>query len=108
MIPGTGLGRHFDPSKIPDMSKMPDAKSVGEGEYPNQKTCRALLILDPGAQSLIAALHRNDFPQDPNQIFLTSWGEWWGPEILELSYDKALQDKYSPSVETLEQEEKIA
>ena len=40
---------------------MPDAKTVPEG-----------------AQNILRAVEITDFPEDPEQIFLTSWGEWWG------------------------------
>ena len=49
---------------------MPDAKTVPEG-----------------AQNILRAIEvkRSDFPKDPEQIFLTSWGEWWGKDVYGLS-----------------------
>jgi len=55
----------------------------------------------------LAAFTRDDFPEDPEQIFLTSWGEWWPKDVYELSLDKALQDKWSPSQEQIEKEELV-
>ncbi|PSR83563.1 hypothetical protein BD289DRAFT_453764 [Coniella lustricola] len=85
MIPGTGLGRHID-FEIP--SNLPDAKTVAEG-----------------AQSILAAFTRTDFPANPDQIFLTSWGDWWSTDVIAKSLDPALQDKWCPSKERIEQEE---
>ncbi|KAI0821124.1 short-chain dehydrogenase/reductase [Irpex lacteus] len=88
LVPQTRLARHGGPKL--DMS-MPDAKTVPEG-----------------AQSILRAFTRSDFPADPDQIFLTSWGEWWGKEVYEKSLDKKLQDKWCPSKEEIEQDEGIA
>ncbi|KAJ4269506.1 hypothetical protein NW762_001167 [Fusarium torreyae] len=86
LIAGTGLGRNM---KIkPD---MPDAKTIPEG-----------------AQSVLRALERSDFPEDRDRIFLTSWGEWWEKSVIEKSTDKALQDKWSPSKEEIEREAGIS
>ncbi|KAI8634008.1 hypothetical protein F5Y19DRAFT_196650 [Xylariaceae sp. FL1651] len=87
LIPNTGLARGTD-MKIPD--NLPDAKSVPEG-----------------AQSVLRAFTRDDIPEDPEQIFLTSWGEWWPKDIYELTLDKKLQDKWSPSQEDIEKEEGV-
>jgi hypothetical protein len=54
------------------------------------------------------AFIRDDFPEDPDQIFLTSWGEWWSKDVYEKSLDKDLQDKWSPSKEEIEKEEGLA
>ncbi|KAI0467799.1 hypothetical protein F4859DRAFT_492696 [Xylaria cf. heliscus] len=88
LIPNTGLTRGSD-IKIPD--NVPDAKSVPEG-----------------AQSVLRAFTRDDIPEDPEQIFLTSWGEWWPKDVYELSLDKNLQDKWSPSQEDIEKEEGVS
>lgn len=53
------------------------------------------------------ALTRTDIPEDPERIFLTSWGEWWEKSVYEKSLDKALQDKWSPSKEEIERDEHI-
>lgn len=53
------------------------------------------------------AFVRDELPEDPEQIFLTSWGEWWTKEVYELSLNKALQDKWSPSREEIEKEAEI-
>ncbi|EGR45235.1 uncharacterized protein TRIREDRAFT_68755 [Trichoderma reesei QM6a] len=88
LIPGTGLGRGNGLKLTMDMA---DAKPVATG-----------------AQSILAAFTRSDFPSDPDQIFLTSWGEWWGKDVIEKSLDKELQDKWSWSKEEIEKEAGIA
>ncbi|TQV92908.1 Short-chain dehydrogenase/reductase SDR [Cordyceps javanica] len=84
LVPGTGLGRGGGIS-LPTGS--PDAKTVPQG-----------------AQSMLAALTRSDFPEDPDRIFLTSWGEWWDKSVFEKTLDKQLQDKWSFSKEDIEKE----
>ncbi|KAJ7671948.1 hypothetical protein B0H17DRAFT_1208873 [Mycena rosella] len=71
-IPLTGLGRNSDFKVSMD---MPDAKSV-----------------EVGAQSILAAFTRDDLPADPEQLFLTSWGEWWPKDVYASSLDTQLQD----------------
>ncbi|KAJ6456432.1 hypothetical protein C8R45DRAFT_578292 [Mycena sanguinolenta] len=88
LIPDTGLSRGIQVTIPPEMMK--DAKSVAEG-----------------AGSILAAFTRTDLPEDPDQIFLTSWGEWWGRDVIEGSVDKRLQDKWSPLKEEIEKEEGI-
>ncbi|KAJ4155543.1 hypothetical protein LMH87_000782 [Akanthomyces muscarius] len=88
LVPGTGLGRGSG-IKLPTGS--PDAKTVPQG-----------------AQSMLAALTRSDFPEDPDRIFLTSWGEWWDKSVFEKSLDKQLQDKWSFSKEDIEKEAGIS
>jgi len=88
LIPGTGLSRDVEIVMPPEALK--DAKTTEEG-----------------AQSMLAAFTRDDFPEDPEQIFLTSWGEWWPKDVYELSLEKALQDKWSPSKEQIEQDELV-
>lgn len=56
----------------------------------------------------MAAFTRSDFPEDPERIFLTSWGEWWPKDVYGLSLDEKLQEKWSPSKEQLEKDENIA
>ncbi|KAI1871491.1 uncharacterized protein JN550_004485 [Neoarthrinium moseri] len=84
LIPNTGLGRNST-FKL-DMN-MPDAKSVEEG-----------------ASSLLRAFTRDDFPSDPEQIFLTSWGEWWPKDVYATTLDKELQGKWCLSKEEIEKE----
>lgn len=69
--------------------------------------CKAPLLTEShfqGAQSILRAFYRDDFPGDPDQIFLTSWGEWWPTDLIEKSLDKGLQDKWCPSKEDIEKE----
>ncbi|KXJ86285.1 hypothetical protein Micbo1qcDRAFT_140479 [Microdochium bolleyi] len=88
LVPGTRIDRH----KMLQLSQsLPDAKTVPEG-----------------AQSIYQAFIRDDIPQDPEQIFLTSWGEWWPKDVYGLSLDHALQDKWCPNKEEIEQEAGIS
>ncbi|KAH6658017.1 hypothetical protein BKA67DRAFT_556960 [Truncatella angustata] len=88
LIPNTGIGRN---SKIKIPTDHPDAKSVEEG-----------------AQNLLRAITIEDFPDDPEQIFLTSWGEWWPKDVYTSSLDKALQDKWCPGKEEIEKDARIS
>ncbi|KAI1819226.1 hypothetical protein F4861DRAFT_157931 [Xylaria intraflava] len=87
LIPNTGLSRGSS-MKMP--LNDPDAKSVPEG-----------------ARSVLRAFTRNDLPDDSEQIFLTSWGEFWPKDVYGLTLDKSLQEKWSPSQETIEKEEGV-
>ncbi|KAJ5550583.1 hypothetical protein N7535_001474 [Penicillium sp. DV-2018c] len=87
LIPNTKLARH---SGLGLSMDMPDAKTVPEG-----------------AQNILRAVTTEEFPADPEQIFLTSWGEWWPKDVYSLSLDKALQDKWCPSKEEIEQSEPV-
>ena len=86
MIKDTGLGRENYDAR----NALPDGKTVPEG-----------------AQSILAAFTRSDFPEDPDRIFLTSWGEWWQSDEFKPSLDKQLQDKWCPSLEEIEKGEGI-
>ncbi|KAH7143188.1 hypothetical protein DER46DRAFT_705336 [Fusarium sp. MPI-SDFR-AT-0072] len=86
LIPGTGLA-----GRMGITADMADAKSIPEG-----------------AQSVLAAMTRSDFPEDRDRIFLTSWGEWWEKSVIEKSTDKELQDKWCPSKEEIEREAGIS
>lgn len=105
LIPQTRITRHSD-MKL-SMS-MPDAKTVPEGEFGRYGTNREDYLLislrSQGAESVLRAFTRDDFPEDADQIFLTSWGKWWSRGVLEKSLDKKLQDKWSPSKEEIEKE----
>lgn len=57
-----------------------------------------------GARSLLRAFEATDIPEDPEQIFLTSWGEWWPKSVYERSLDRDLQDKWCPGREQIEKE----
>lgn len=52
-------------------------------------------------------MFESPLPEDPERIFLTSWGEWWPKDTYQLSLDKALQEKWCPSQEQLEKEENL-
>lgn len=86
-IPNTGLSRHGPPGMLPN---VPDAKSNAEG----------------GA-NVNAALFRDDFPEDPEQIFLTSWGEWWPKDVYTNALDEELQNKWCLSKEEIEKTEGV-
>jgi len=60
-----------------------------------------------GGENVLRAFTRNDFPEDPEQIFLTSWGEWWPKDVYELTLDKDLQGKWCLGKEEIEREEGI-
>ncbi|KAJ5771171.1 uncharacterized protein N7511_003222 [Penicillium nucicola] len=87
LIPNTKLAQH--PSLGLTMD-MPDAKSVPEG-----------------AQNILRALNARDIPSDPQQIFLTSWGEWWPTDVYASSLDPALQDKWCLSKTDIENSEPV-
>jgi len=87
LIPQTGLLRG---SNFQMPADHPDAKTVPEG-----------------AQSVLRAFTRDDLPEDPEQLFLTSWGEWWPKDVYGLALDKNLQEKWSPSQEAIEREEGV-
>ncbi|KAM0345937.1 hypothetical protein ACHAPU_005990 [Fusarium lateritium] len=86
LIPGTGLAKQMGIQE-----SMPDAKTIPEG-----------------AQSVLAAFTKSDFPEDRDRIFLTSWGEWWEKSVIETSTDKELQDKWCPSKDEIEREAGIS
>ena len=86
LIPGTGLGRGAGSSLPTD---HPDAKSNAEG---GSNVLRALLKPE------------DEFPEDPEQFFLTSWGEWWPKDVYQSTLDMELQDKWSWSLEDIEKE----
>jgi hypothetical protein len=66
------------------------------------------MIVMTGGSNVLRALHRDDFPEDPDRIFLTSWGEWWESSVIEKTLDKKLQDKWSPSQPEIEKEAGLA
>lgn len=61
-----------------------------------------------GGSNVLRALFKDDLPEDPERIFLTSWGEWWPKDVYESSLDKDLQNKWCHSKEQIEQEAGIA
>ncbi|KAJ6187990.1 hypothetical protein N7519_002898 [Penicillium mononematosum] len=87
LIPNTKLAQH---SSLALTMDMPDAKTVPEG-----------------AQNILRAVTVDNLPADPEQIFLTSWGEWWPKDVYALSLDPALQDKWCPSKEGIENSEPV-
>ncbi|KAJ7137963.1 hypothetical protein C8R44DRAFT_661105 [Mycena epipterygia] len=88
-IPGTGLGRHSDVQ--PTKEQQARAKTIAEG-----------------AQTILLAFMRDDFPVDPEQIFFTTSGEWWGRDVLEKTLDETLQDRWCLSREEIEREAGIS
>ncbi|EKV06743.1 hypothetical protein PDIG_67770 [Penicillium digitatum PHI26] len=87
LIPDTKLAQH---SSLGLTMDMPDAKTVPEG-----------------AQNILRAVTADDLPADPEQIFLTSWGEWWPKDVYASSLDPALQDKWCLSKEDIEKSESV-
>lgn len=59
-----------------------------------------------GAKNLLRGIQidQADFPADPEQLYLTSWGEWWAKDVYALSLDRQLQDQWCPSKEDIEKE----
>lgn len=90
LIPTTGLSRNGG-INAKAMESHPDAKSVAVG-----------------AASILAAFTKTDIPEDPERMFLTSWGEWWEKDVYKLALDRELQAKWSPSKEQLEADEGIS
>jgi len=87
LIPGTGIARN---TGMELSSDMPDAKTVPEG-----------------ARSLLQAFFRNDLPEDEDQIFLTSWGEWWPTDVYKLALNYDIGARFSPPIEGIERENKL-
>ncbi|KAE8393809.1 hypothetical protein BDV23DRAFT_180258 [Aspergillus alliaceus] len=86
LIPSTKLATDMGLSM-----DMPDAKTIPEG-----------------ARNLLRAFTVNDFPSDSEQIFLTSWGEWWPKDVYPLALDKELQRKWCLTREEIEKAEGLA
>ncbi|KAE8381773.1 hypothetical protein BDV26DRAFT_289201 [Aspergillus bertholletiae] len=86
LIPNTKLASSMGLSM-----DMPDAKSIPEG-----------------ARNLLRAFAANDLPSDPEQIFLTSWGEWWPKDVYALALDQDLQRKWCWTREEIERAEWFA
>jgi hypothetical protein len=51
---------------------------------------------------------RNDLPEEPDRIFLTSWGEWWDTDVYKLALDNSLQDDFCPTLEAIQKEENLS
>ena len=66
----------------------------------------AKLTLTLGGENILRAFTQ-ELPEDPEQVLLTSWGEWWPKDVYELSLAKPLQDKWCPSKEEIERDERI-
>ncbi|KAK6977512.1 WW domain-containing oxidoreductase [Favolaschia claudopus] len=93
LIPDTGLSRGMPDAMSKDNlppEVMKDAKSVEEG-----------------AASILAAFTRTDFPEDPDRIFLTSWGDWWPAETIRASLDKGEWGRWCRGREEIEREEGV-
>ncbi|KAA8647758.1 hypothetical protein EYZ11_000172 [Aspergillus tanneri] len=85
LIPNTKLATDMGVSM-----DMPDAKTIPEG-----------------AENLLRAFTATDLPADPEQIFLTSWGEWWPKDVYALSLDRQLQDKWCLGKAEIEKAERL-
>ncbi|OGM46559.1 short-chain dehydrogenase/reductase [Aspergillus bombycis] len=86
LIPSTKLATDLGLSM-----DMPDAKTIPEG-----------------AQNLLRAFTATDLPPDPEQIFLTSWGEWWPKDVYALALDEKLQREWCLTREEIETAEWFA
>nr|GAT56922.1 predicted protein [Mycena chlorophos] len=84
LVPGTGLTRR---ANLVVPLDSPGARSLALG-----------------AGSLLDALVRTDFPDDPNRIFLSFEGTWDEADsgVVGKSLDREQQDKWSPSKEEIE------
>ncbi|KAJ5384272.1 Short-chain dehydrogenase/reductase SDR [Penicillium concentricum] len=107
------LGAHYWRRSLPDCKVV----AVSPGLVPNTRLSeRSGLVLTmdmpdaktvpEGAQNILRAF-TVDLPADPEDIFLTSWGEWWPKDVYALSLDPALQDKWCLSKEDIEKSEPV-
>ncbi|CAI7569111.1 unnamed protein product [Penicillium pancosmium] len=108
------LGAHYWRRTLPECrvvavspGLIPDTKLAGKDlgltmSMPDAKT------VPEGAQNLLRAWTVNDFPEDPEQIMLTSWGEWWSKDVIQMSLDTALQNKWCLSREEIEKVEGLS
>lgn len=69
------------------------------------RACFWFLTLITGAGNILRAFTAEDLPADPEQIFLTSWGEWWPKDVYASSLDRELQAKWCLSKEDIERAE---
>ncbi|QUC22867.1 uncharacterized protein UV8b_07108 [Ustilaginoidea virens] len=88
LVPNTGLGRERG-SKTSGI--LPDAKSARQG-----------------AANILKGLLRDDLPEDPDRIFLTSRGEWWDTYFIRATLDRELQNWWCPSQAELDEEAGIS
>ncbi|KAK4466571.1 WW domain-containing oxidoreductase [Cladorrhinum samala] len=95
LVPDTKI---WEGSGIKVSMDMPDAKTVSEGTDK----------VDAGAENILRAVTIDDFPEDPEQVFLTSWGEWWPKDVYAKSLDQELQDKWCLSRDEIEREEGVS
>ncbi|KAJ2966303.1 hypothetical protein NQ176_g10213 [Zarea fungicola] len=90
-----------------ELAGVCDVVAVSPGFIPTTGLARGSGMVMP-KNSPDAKSIPQDFPDDPDRIFLTSWGEWWDKAVFEKSLDKKLQDKWSFSKEDIEKEAGIA
>lgn len=82
--------------------------STGITRYaPEKMNMTGAGTVQQGGKSIRAAFKIQEFPEDPEQIFLTEKAEWAPKELYAPSLDKALQDKWCPSVAEIEKSEGI-
>lgn len=104
LIPNTKLAQSLNLSM-----DMPDAKTIPEGKI--VEVCILQWNVSnffTGAENLLRAFSATDLPSDPEQIFLTSWGEWWPKDVYALSLDPALRSKWCLSREEIEKTEGLS
>ncbi|KAJ6138696.1 hypothetical protein N7471_005182 [Penicillium samsonianum] len=107
------LGAHYWRRNLPNCKVV----AVSPGLIPNTKLAQTNLGLTmdmpdaktvpEGAQNILRGVTIDNFPADPEQIFLTSWGEWWPKDVYASSLDPALQDKWCLSKEDIEKSEPV-
>ncbi|KAJ5227548.1 uncharacterized protein N7469_007554 [Penicillium citrinum] len=108
------LGAHYWRRELPECTVV----AVSPGLIPNTKLAgkdMGLTMSMPdaktipeGAQNLLRAWFINDFPENPQQVMLTSWGEWWSTDVIQMSLDPGLQSKWCLSREQIEKEEGLS
>lgn len=103
LIPNTKLAQSLNLSM-----DMPDAKTIPEGKIARSYSAVDLVSnVSTGAENLLRAFNA-DLPSDREQIFLTSWGEWWPKDVYALSLDPTLRSKWCPSRDEIEKTEGLS
>lgn len=106
------VGAHYWRQALPQCSVV----AVSPGLIPNTKLAQSLNLsmdmpdaktIPEGAENLLRAFSA-DLPSDHEQIFLTSWGEWWPKDVYALSLDPVLRSKWCPSRDEIEKTEGLS
>ncbi|KAJ5907977.1 short-chain dehydrogenases/reductase [Penicillium taxi] len=104
------LGAHYWRRNLPECTVV----AVSPGLIPDTKLAADMGLsmnmadaktVPEGAENLLRAFFANNLPADPEQLFLTSWGEWWPTDVYATSLDTNLQNKWCLSREEIEKTE---